>query len=174
MSVQAHRLAALFLSVVSLALAGGGCCSQMHTYNSSKSLWESPIIRETRALLVVPNEELSMMRIDGQGAQVSRLSQGPVREYFVTGGEHRVTASFRYSEYLAGGGVGEVRGLPITLRQHFLVGHKYVAVYRQFVEPRPQPKGWLDGFFADMTNPQREFWSLEFVDVTQKGKTNVQ
>jgi hypothetical protein len=174
MSGQVHRLSILFLPVVSLALSGAGCCSQMHTYSTSKSLWESPIIRETRALLVVPNEELSIVRVDGQGAQVSRLSQGPVREYFVAGGEHRVTASFRYAEYQAGGGVGEVRGLPITLHKRFMVGHKYVAVYRQFVQPRPQPRGWLDEFLTDMMNPPREFWSLEFVDVTQAAKPTVQ
>jgi hypothetical protein len=146
----------------------------MHTYNTSKSLWESPIIRETRALLLVPNEELSILRVDGQGAQVSRLSKGPVKEYFLTNGPHRVMAAFRYAEYEAGGGVGEVRGLPITLNQQFLVGHKYVAVYRQFLEPRPEPRGWLDQFITDMVNPQREFWSLQIVDMTETNKPAVQ
>jgi hypothetical protein len=172
MTVQARRLSVLFLPVVSLALAGAGCCCpQVHTYTTSKSLWESPIVRETRALLVVPNEELSIQHVDGKNAQVSRLSKGPVREYFLPAGEHRVTVSLRYAEALAGGGVGEVRGLPITLRKSFQVGHRYVAVYRQFVEARPEPQGWLDHLLVEMINPQREYWSLEFVDVTVTAKT---
>jgi hypothetical protein len=170
MSVHAHRLSVLFLPIVSLALVGVGCSPQVHTYNTCKSLWDSPIIRETRALLVVPNEELSIVSVDGKSAQVSRLSKGPVKEYFLQAGEHRVTATFHYSEPLKGGGVGEVRGLPIRLRQPFKVGHVYVAVYRQFVTTKPQPRGWLDGFFTEMLNPTREFWSLEFVDTTETAK----
>lgn len=170
MSVPAHRLSALFLPVVSLALAGAGCSSQVHSYTMSKGVWESPIIRETRALLSVPCEELSILRVDGKNDQMSSRRVGPATEYFLPGGEHRVTAELRYAEYMKGGGVGEVRGLPITLRRQFLVGHKYVAVYRQFAESRPQPQGWLDQVIADVVSPQREYWSLEFVDVTETAK----
>jgi hypothetical protein len=171
MSVQAHRLSVLFLPVVSLALAGAGCCAKAQSYSASKSFWESPIVRETRALLVVPNEELTILTVDGKSAQVSRLSKGPVKEYFLSEGEHRVKMSLRYAEALAGGGVGEVRGLPITLRKSFQVGHKYMAVYRQFaVETQPEPQGWLDRLIVDATNPTREYWSLDFVDVTATAK----
>jgi hypothetical protein len=167
MSVRTHRLSVLFLPVVSLVLAGAGCSPQVHTYTTAKSLWESPIIRETRALLSVPNEELSILSVDGKSAQSSRLDNGPVKEYFLPGGEHDVTAEFSYSEVIKGAGLGGVHGLPITLKQSFVVGHKYLASYRQFVVPRPEPEGWLDQIIADVINPQREYWSLEITDVTE-------
>jgi hypothetical protein len=170
MTVQARRLSALLLPVVSLALAGAGCSSGNHTYATSRSLWESPIIRETRAVLVAPDEELSVDQVDGRSPQLARAVKGAGKEYYLTAGEHRVTVTFRYAEALPGGEVGEVRGLPITLRKSFEVGHKYVAVYRQFVEDRPQPRGWLDHLFGEMTNPQREYWSLDLVDVTVAAK----
>ncbi len=171
MGVQARRLSVLYLPVVSLVWLGAGCCCpQVQSYSSPKSLWESPIVRETRALLVVPNEELFVLQVDGKNAQVSRLSKGPVKEYFLPAGEHRVMMSLRYAEPLKGGGMGEVRGLPITLCKSFEVGHKYVAVYHQFVQERPEPQGWLDHLLMEMTNPLREYWSLDFVDVTRMAK----
>lgn len=171
MSVQAHRLSVLFLPVVSLALAGAGCCSQGHSYSTSKSLWESPIIRETRAVLVVPDEELTILRVDGKDAQASRLSRGPAKEYFLPGGDHCVTASFWYAAPMRGGPIGSVHGLPLTLKHPFVVGHKYVATYRQYVvAPGPAPRWLLDALVAEIVPPQREYWSLDIVDVTETAK----
>ncbi len=170
MSVPAHRLSACLLPVVSLVWLSAGCSSHIHSYTESKSLWESPIVRETRALLSVRCEELSILRVDGRSAQVSHLGQSPVKEYFLSGGEHSVTAAFKYADSGAGGVATVVRGMPITLRQPFRVGHRYEAVYRQFVRPLPEPKYLLDQIVATMTNPPQEFWTLEIVDVTETAK----
>jgi hypothetical protein len=171
MSVPAHRLFVLLLLVVSWALAGGGCCSQVHTCTMSRGLWESPIIRETRALLVVPDEELSILRVDGKDPQASRLSRGPAKEYFLPGGDHCVTASFWYAAPMRGGPIGSVHGLPLTLKRRFVVGHKYVAAYRQYlVAPGPAPRWLLDALVAEIVPPQREYWSLDIVDVTETAK----
>jgi hypothetical protein len=166
MSVQAHRLSGLLLPVLSLAWLGAGCCSQTHSYAGSKSLWESPIVRETRALLSVRYEELSILRVDGSSPRGTRLSPGPDREYFLSAGDHCLTAALKYATPLEGGGVGVVRGLPITFHKSFQVGHKYEVVYRQFVRPLPKPQGWLDHIILSVINPPEEFWKVEIVDVT--------
>ena len=172
MSVRAYRLVALFLPTVSLALAGAGCCSQTHTHHASKSLWESPIIHETRALLVVPDEELHVLRIDDcKDVQASRQIKGQPREYFVCAGEHCVSASFRYAEPMRGGLIGEVRGLPLTLRHRFVAGHKYAALYHQYVlAPGPEPRWLIEALAAEFVPPQREYWSLEIIDLTETPK----
>ena len=170
MSVRARRFTSWFLLVASLVVVGSGCRSEPRLNCTPKGLWQSPILQATRAHLVLPEEELHILRIDGKNAHALRSSPSRTKEFFLPGGEHSITASFRYSAHVPGGVVGEVRGMPLTIEHDFVVGHEYEAVYHESVGPKRTAKWWLEGIVIDIFRPQELYWSLEIIDRTESAK----
>ncbi|UCD53516.1 MAG: hypothetical protein JSW27_12850 [Phycisphaerales bacterium] len=151
MSVRSRRLFALTLCSVTLAL--GGCCSRCGSRCTPQGPWQSPTIQATRALMVVNTEELRILRMDGRNIRPSCIGAGGVREYHIPAGTHAITASFRYAARVSGGLIGAVSGVPVTQRHQFVAGHEYVPVYREHARPE-KARG-------DRT------WSLDVVDLAQ-------
>lgn len=151
MSVRSRLLFALSLCSVTLVL--GGCCSRCASRCTPQGPWESPTIQATRALMVVNTEELRILRVDGRNVHPSCIGAGGVREFHIPAGTHTITASFRYAARVSGGLIGAVWGQPVTQRQQFAAGHEYVPVYREHVQPE---KGRGE-----------RTWSLDIVDLAQ-------
>ena len=169
MSVRAESLSMSFAGsvlLVALVVAGGGCCPRCGSRCIPRGPWQSPTIQATRALLVVNTKELHILRIDGKNVQPACVGADGVCEYYVPGGTHTITASFRYAAPVSGGLIGAVHGAPLTVRHQFITGHEYVPIYREHQGQEPETEYLLDAIASVVSAPDR-YWSLEIADLAQ-------
>lgn len=164
MSAQTHPLCTLCRCVVlATSLAAAGCQSRQVDV-CSREPWDSPGIRTTRALLVVPADELRVLEVDGRdvwGPQITGTHG--LRGYLIPAGEHVITASFRYATPVSGGLTGEIRGDGFKSKHDFQAGREYVALYRIHAHPRKRARWWLEYLVNDVFAPQRYYWTMEIV-----------
>ena len=141
-----------------------GCRSE----SKCGDLWDSPTIKGTRALVVVPAGELKILRIDGRNVRPYQISPAHgQREYLIPAGEHTITASFRYAAPVTNGLLGEVRGHPLRLKHFFHAGGEYAAIYRIHRYERPEPRWFLEVVATALFTPVDFYWSMEIVDLAQ-------
>lgn len=172
MVVRPYRLFALLFCTVTLTLLGLCGC---HSRQACGDAWDSPTIRGTRALLVVPADELEILRIDGRNVRSSQISETHgLREYMIPAGTHTLTAVFRYAAPVSGNLLGEVRGHPLKLKQFFHAGREYAAVYRIHPYERRKPRWLLEGIAYTLFTPVDYYWSLDVVDLAEWGKVLAQ
>jgi len=162
-------LRTVICSVLPLAFCfvnGLGCRSQ----SKCGDLWDSPTIKGTRALVVVPAEELKILRIDGRNVRPYRISATHgQREYLIPTGEHTITAAFRYAAPVSNGLLGEVRGHPLRRKHFFGAGREYAALYRIHPYERREPRWFSEVVATALFTPVDYYWSMDIVDLAQAG-----
>jgi len=162
-------LKAMTSSVLPLAfclLSCLGCRSE----SKCGDLWDSPTIKGTRALVVVPAGELKILRIDGRNVRPYQISKTHgQREYLIPAGEHTITAVFRYAAPVSNGLLGEVRGHPLRLKHFFHAGREYAALYRIHPYERPEPRWLCEVVAMALFTPVDYYWSMDLVDLAQTG-----
>jgi hypothetical protein len=133
-------------------------------------LWDSPTVKATRALVVVPAGELKILRVDGRNVGPYEVCErGEVRRYLIPSGEHTITAAFRFAAPVSNGLLGEVRGHPLKLKRFFTAGHEYAAAYQIHACDRPEPRFFLEVAADAVFTPVDYYWSLELIDRTAAG-----
>ena len=88
-----------------------------------------------------------------------------MREYHLLPGAHTVTAVFRHASPRREGFLADARGRPLTRRHVLLVGHEYVAFYREHPGPKPEHQEEVADVATNVLNPPPLHWSLEIVDL---------
>ncbi|MBN2132891.1 MAG: hypothetical protein JW741_25555 [Sedimentisphaerales bacterium] len=156
-------------SVLPLALcllSGLGCRSE----SKCGDLWDSPTIKGTRALVVIPAEELKILRVDGRNVRAYQITPPHgQREYLIPAGEHTITAVFRYATPVNNGLLGEVRGHPLRIKHFFHAGREYAATYRIHRYERTEPRWFLEVVATALFTPVDYYWSMDIVDRAQAG-----
>jgi len=154
------------LPVAFCVLSCLGCRSE----SKCGDLWDSPTIKGTRALVVVPAGELKILRIDGRNARPYQISQTHgQREYLIPAGQHTITAVFRFAAPVTNGLLGEVRGHPLRLKHFFHAGRQYAALYRIHPYERPEARWFLEAVAMTIFTPVDYWWSMDIVDLARAG-----
>jgi len=171
MFAQTNRFLVLSLCVslfVSLVLAG---CCQTCTGDkcTPRSPWQSPTIQATRALVLVNQNDLRILRIDGKKTRPTCIGEGGMREYHLPPGKHVFTAVFRHDAPPGEGLLADVRGCPLTQAYDLSAGHEYVAFHREHPGPQPQGEAGVAPVATNVFNPPQLHWCLEIVDLDEPG-----
>mgnify|MGYP001825291499 CR=1 FL=1 len=171
MSLRASYSLVLSLCVsllVSLALAG--CCQKCgEDQCTPRSLWQSPTIQVTRTLLLVSQDDLRILYIDGKTAQPTCIGEGGMREFHLRPGEHTFTAVFRRAEPPSEGLLADTRGRALTDTFVLLAGHEYVALHREHAGPCPENESGVANVATNVFNPPELHWRLDIVDLAEAG-----
>jgi len=155
---NADAMASSVLVLAFCLLSCPGCRSE----SKCGDLWDSPTIKGTRALVVIPAGELKILRVDGQNVRPYQISPTHgQREYLIPAGEHTITAVFRFAAPVSNGLLGEVRGHPLRLKHFFHAGREYAALYRIHPYERPEARWFLEAVAMTL------FTSMEIVDLAQ-------
>ena len=159
----------LCLSVL-LALVLSGCCQECGADRCTpRSLWQSPTVQVTRTLLLVNQDDLRIVYIDGKKAHPTCIGQGGMREYHLHPGEHSFTAVFRRPEPPSEGVLADTRGRWLTATFVLLAGHEYVALHREHPGPRPDSEADAGKVATNVLNPPELYWNLDLVDLAEAG-----
>lgn len=143
-------------------------CPGCRSESKCGDLWDSPTIKGTRALVVIPAGELKILRVDGQNVRPYQISPTHgQREYLIPAGEHTITAVFRFAAPVSNGLLGEVRGHPLRLKHFFHAGREYAALYRIHPYERPEARWFLEAVAMTLFTPVDYWWSMEIVDLAQ-------
>lgn len=171
MPMRVRCFLVLFLFIVAFAAMGlTGCCREcMGDRCTPRSPWQSPTIQATHALVLVNQEGLRILRIDGQKARPTCIGESGMREYHLHPGEHVFTAVFRHDAPSGEGLLADVKGRPLTHTYELLAGHEYVAFYREHPGPKPEPETGAGEIATNVFNPPQLYWRLEVVDLSEPG-----
>jgi len=155
---------------LSLVLVLAGCCQECGRDRCTpRSLWQSPTVQVTRTLLLVNQEDLRIVYIDGKKAHPTCIGQGGMREYHLYPGEHSFTAVFRHAEPPSEGLLADTHGRPLTDTFVLLAGHEYVALHREHPGARPDNETDAANVATNVFNPPELYWRLEVVDLAEAG-----
>jgi hypothetical protein len=152
----------------SFALAG--CCQECGGDRCTpRSLWQSPTVQVTHALLLVNQEDLRILRIDGKKAHPTCIGADGMREFHLHPGEHTFTAVFRHGEPLSEGLLGDTHGRPLTDTYVLLAEHEYVALHREHPGLCPDNESGVADVATNVFNPPQLYWCLDIVDLAEAG-----
>ncbi|UCD53517.1 MAG: hypothetical protein JSW27_12855 [Phycisphaerales bacterium] len=171
MSVRANHFFVLTLCLsLPFALVLTGCCQKCGADRCTpRSLWQSPTVQVTRALLLVNENDLRILDIDGKGAGPTCVGEGQMQEFHLIPGEHTITAVFRRAEPRSEGFLADTHGRPLTHTFTLLAGHEYVALHREHPGPCPEDEPGVAEVATNVFNPPELYWRLEIVDLAEAG-----